>query len=92
MEEDKSELKEQENTAVQVVEKPEVNEEKIELKPLEKQEVEGENTPSTEKKKSKLGLILVITVIMLFVTILLQFVISIANKTRRGIEEESAVA
>lgn len=93
MEEDKDELKVQENTAVQVVEKPETNEENDkQIKPevLEKSEVEGEAIPSTEKKKSKLGLILMITVIILLLLGLFSTIFAVINmgnnKIIKGVE------
>lgn len=65
MEEDKNKLGEQEDIAVAVKEKTEKNEEYKDMLKLENQEGtkdEREETPSIEKKKSKLGLILIIIV------------------------------
>ena len=65
MEEDKRGLEEQENTAVAVAKKTEINEEYKDLLKLENQEGtkdESKETPSAKNKKSRLALVLIIIV------------------------------
>lgn len=85
MEEDKNQLKEQENTAVQVIEKIE---ESI-AEPLENT-VNDSEEQSCKKKKSKIGLILVITVIMFILIGIFSTIFAVINmwsdKIIKGIE------
>ena len=82
MEEEKNELNIQENSAIQVVEKTELREEiKDEIKPktLEETGVKGEELQHEEKKKSKLGLILVIITIIVLLLGLFSTIFAVTN-------------
>ena len=74
MEQEKNELKTQENIAIQVAEKAEMNEENVENTGVELEEPIPDQT-----KKSKFGLILVITVILVIMIGLFSTIFALIN-------------
>lgn len=82
MEENNNEIKKQENSAIQVIEKTETSEKKndeIKINTLEKDTEENKQTTSKTNKKSKLGIILIITVIILILIALFSTIFAIIN-------------
>lgn len=82
MEENNNEIKIQENSAIQVIEKTETSEKKndeIKINTLEKDTEENKQTTSKTNKKSKLGIILIITVIILILIALFSTIFAIIN-------------
>ena len=88
MEEDKIELKEQKNTAVQVVDKTEVvvkNEQNTNAEDVVNTSAWSENITFNEKKKSKLGLILIVFVIILILIGIFSTIFAVINTTNNKI-------
>ena len=82
MEENNNEIKKQENSAIQVIEKTENSEKKndeIKINTLEKDTEENKQTTSKTNKKSKQGIILIITVIILILIALFSTIFAIIN-------------
>ena len=82
MEDNNNEIKKQENSAIQVIEKMENSEkhdDEIKINTLEKAKEENKQTTSKTNKKSKLGIILIITVITLILIALFSTIFAIVN-------------
>lgn len=82
MEEKENQINEQEKSAVKVIEKPETkkeNKDEIKIETLENAKEEEIQETSNEKKKNKLGIILLITVIILIITALLSTIFAVIN-------------
>ena len=82
MEDNNNEIKKQENSAIQVIEKIENSEkhdDEIKINTLEKAKEENKQTTSKTNKKSKLGIILIITVITLILIALFSTIFAIVN-------------
>jgi len=88
MEEEKVGLNVQKDTNVEVIERPEINEEKTkteEAKPFEKAEKEGDGDASETKKKSKFGVILVILVITVILAGIFSTIFAVINTANEKI-------
>lgn len=81
MKEDKVELNEQKNTSVEVIEKTETNEENKEETKVETSEKSSneEKKSISKEKKSKLGLILVVAVIMIILVGIFSTIFAVIN-------------
>lgn len=82
MEGNNNEIKKQENSAIQVIEKTENSEkhnDEIKINTLKKAKEENKQTTSKTNKKSKLGIILVIAVITLILIALFSTIFAIVN-------------
>ena len=82
MEEDKNEINEQKNVGIEVLEKPEKKEENTEKKKpevLERTGIDFEEESTHQNKKSKIGLILIITVITLLLLGVFSIIFALIN-------------